>query len=118
MPGRARKVLEIDGCFWFSLEFGAELLHTIPPRIEMLALAGRLAFRREGEALWIAEADITALRRDDAQRRRLLDSVVRKRAPRPPEIGSIQPPLGSKAREDQHVLPIAGYRLPLRRRPR
>lgn len=62
---KARTILH-EGAYWFSLDYAAELLHTTPRKVEALVLSGRLSLQEDRKELWIAEADVTALRRDPA----------------------------------------------------
>lgn len=112
---RKPKTALFDGQFWFAIGYAAELLRTSTQKVEALALRGDLRSREEGGCVWIAEDRVTALRRDETERKKLLGSVKLVRPPRRPEIGSSNARLGSAEREDQHVLPISDHRLPLRR---
>jgi len=110
MPKTKRpRTIERDHAFWFALPYAAKLLAMAPRKVEMLAIAGRLSAREENGILWIAEADVTGLRRDQAAlaaakqfvredltdvKRATPEKIVRYHARGP----------------DQDVLPIADYR--------
>lgn len=113
-----KQVIERDGGFWFTSRYAAKLLGTSPRKVEMLWLREHLQGFEQAGTLWIAETSVTEHRRSGPALRKLLETTKIERALKRPEIGSVGPRLGSQARADQHVLPIADFRLPLDRTPR
>lgn len=113
-----KQVIEREGRFWFTSRYAAKLLGTSPRKVEMLWLREHLQGFEEAGTLWIAETSVTEHRRSGTALRKLLDATKIEQALKRPEIGSIVPRLGSQARADQHVLPIADFRQPLDRKPR
>lgn len=109
----SRNVINRADRHWFSIPYAATLLGTIPRKVEILALREAIEAEEIDGQLCIAEAAVTALRRDPVVLRRLLKSAATPEAKKTAAKSGSIPPLGSKARDDQHVLPMADYRLPL-----
>ena len=113
-----KQVIERDGRFWFAASYAAKLLGTSARKVEMLWLRELVEGMEEKGSLWVSESSVTQHRRSGTALRKLLDGIKIERAAKPPKIGGTCPPLGSRARADQHVLPIGDFRLPLNSTPR
>lgn len=107
-PAPPRTIMR-DGTFWFALPYAAKLLSIAPRKVEMLVIAGRLSAREEDGVRWIAEGDVTGLRRDPvalaAAKASVREDLTALKRATPDKIE------GYHARgPDQDVLPIADYR--------
>lgn len=113
-----KQVVERDGRFWFAASYAAKLLGTSARKVEMMWLRELIERIEEEGSLWVSESSVTQHRRSGPALRQLLETIKIERAAKRPDIGGSCPPLGSRARADQHVLPIGDFRLPLNRSPR
>lgn len=104
------KVMCLDGEYWFSQRYAAELLGTTPGKIKVMVIRSLIDAHPQMGADWLSERSVTRIRRDPDLLKSLKAKAKEPRASRPPEVGSM-PQVGP----DQHVLPIADYRLPLTR---
>lgn len=104
------KVLSENGVHWFSQAYAAQLLGTTRGKIKVMVMREIVRSHPLLGDEWVAEIDINRIRNDPEELKGLKQKVQEMRAMRPPEIGGM-PQVGP----DQNVLPIADYRLPLRR---
>lgn len=107
------KVWTENGVHWFSARHAAELLGTRRGKIATMVIRGLLTPHPDAGADWVAEADVTRLRRDPDALKAIMKQAHEVPAAKPPLAGGRYQP-----GPDQHVLPIADYRLPLDRRPK
>ena len=82
------KTRQIDGEFWFTARYAAELLGTTRKVIETMAVRELVRALPEGLSFLIAESDVTRLRRDpealrEAKSAAKLPSVPTKSDPMP-----------------------------------
>lgn len=59
-----KQVVRIDGEFWFTARYAAQLLGTSAKKVEAMAVRELLKSRQEGNGFLIAEAEVTRLRND------------------------------------------------------
>lgn len=110
MAFRHNSTISFEGEFWFAEMYAASLIGTTRRKIEIARIRGLIEAREIEGQIYYRETLITSLRRDPQQVKELKKQLVEKAAPTLPEIG------GKHSRhKDQDVLPIADYRLPLRR---
>ena len=57
-------VRQIDGEFWFTAAYAAKLLATTRNKVEAMAVRGLLRSLDQGALVFVAEADVTRLRRN------------------------------------------------------
>jgi hypothetical protein len=55
---------QIDGEYWFTAKYAAELLGTTRKTVESMAVREIVRAREEGTSFLIAESDVTRFRRD------------------------------------------------------
>lgn len=79
------QTIKVDGEFWFLAGYAASLLKTTTHKIEAMAIRGIIRWRQDGDLLYIAEADVTRLRRDKSELKKLKEAVKMPIIPRPSE---------------------------------
>ena len=105
-----QQVIQHDGRYWFSAPYAAKLLGTSARKIEMIWLRELCEGLEDKGSLFVAESFVTEYRNAKPALRKLLHGIRIARAPARPDIGSTVPRLGTKARDDQHGLPLADER--------
>ena len=79
---------QIDGEYWFSAKYAAELLGTARKTVEAMAVRELVRARSEDLTFWIAESDVTRLRRDP---KLLTDTKKAAKMPAHPVKGETMP---------------------------